>query len=175
MSYRIKDVIFSAGQVQAKVRELAGRISADYRGKNPIVTGILKGAWLFHADLVRALDVPCEIDFIKISSYGKGTTPSGTLRFDLDFSLPLEGRHVLLVEDIVDTGLTLHTLLAGLASRGPADVRVCALLDKAERRKVSVPIDYLGFPIPDVFVVGYGLDCAEQYRGLDHIASVEEA
>jgi hypoxanthine phosphoribosyltransferase len=173
MTWRLKDTVLTEEAIQARVAELAAQINRDYGGLEPVVACVLKGAWVFHADLVRRLDPPLEVDFIKISTYGNATRPTGQIRFDLDFSTALEGRHLLVVEDIVDTGRTLSYLLGELAARKPASVKLCALLDKPDRREVEVSVDYLGFSIPDVFVVGYGLDCAEQFRSLPHVASVE--
>jgi hypoxanthine phosphoribosyltransferase len=175
MEYRVKETLISWERIAIRVGELAADIQRDYEGKGLLLVGVLKGAWIFLADLARLVDLPgVEVDFIRISSYGSGTRPSGELRFDLDFSLPLEGKNVLIVEDIVDTGNTLSTLMDVLRARGPASVKICALLSKPSRREVEVPVDYVGFTIPDEFVVGYGLDCAEQYRTLPGIVTVEE-
>ena len=148
-------------------------IARDYAGKNPLMIGVLKGACAFLSDLIRAVDIPLSIEFMAISSYGSAMRTSGEVRILKDLDVAVEGRHILVVEDIVDTGLTLNYLLANLKSRGAASVKLAALLDKFERREKQVQIDYLGFPIPDKFVVGYGLDYAERYRNLPYIAVVK--
>ncbi|MGI6101816.1 MAG: hypoxanthine phosphoribosyltransferase, partial [Bacillota bacterium] len=155
--------------IKAKVRELGEAISRDYQGKRPMVVGILKGSLVFMADLIRSVTIPLSIDYVAISSYGRSTDSSGVVRIIKDLDEPIEGRHVLVVEDIVDTGLTLRYLLDNLQSRGPASLKVCTLLDKPSRRKVDIVPDYNGFEIPDEFVVGYGLDYAENYRNMPFI------
>ena len=156
------------------MRELAGEISFDYRDREEVIlVGILKGAFVFLADLVRFLSVPARVDFMCVSSYGKATTTSGVVRILKDLDESVEGRHVLLVEDIVDTGLTLQYLKDNLETRGAASVEVCVLLDKQERRLIDVPLDYCGFTVPDRFLVGYGLDYRERYRHLPYIAILE--
>jgi len=161
--------LISEDQLKAKVRELAEVISKDYAGKELLVIGVLRGAFIFMADLVRELKVPVTVDFIAVSSYGDATETSGIVRILKDLDENIEGRHVLLVEDIIDTGLTLRYLYEYLQARGPASLRVCTLLDKPERRKVEFQPDYNGFTIPDYFVVGYGLDCGQRYRNLKGI------
>ena len=156
--------------IQARIRELGAEISRDYAGRNPLLIGVLKGAFIFLSDLMRAIEIPLGIEFIAISSYGAEMRTSGEVRILKDLDVAIEGRHILVVEDIVDTGLTLSYLLANLKSRGAESVKLAALLDKYERREKDVPIDYLGFKIPDKFVVGYGLDFAERYRNLPFIA-----
>jgi hypoxanthine phosphoribosyltransferase len=163
-------VLLPEAQIQARIKELGQQITRDYAGKNPLLIGVLKGACFFLSDLLRAIDTRLGIEFMAISSYGSSTRTSGEVRIMKDLDVPIEGRHILVVEDIVDTGLTLSYLLANLASRGAASVKLAALLDKYERRQKEVPIDYLGFQIPDEFVVGYGLDFAERYRNLPFIA-----
>lgn len=165
--------LISEDEIREKVRELGATISSDYDGKTIHIVGILKGAWMFMADLVRHLTVPVSTDFIAIASYGSGTETSGTIRLLSDIHNPIEGKHVLLVEDIVDTGLSLQYLLNILASRLPDSLKVCALLDKPDRHRVDVDIDYLGFTVPDKFVVGYGIDYDEQLRNLPYIGYVE--
>lgn len=165
----LSHVLLTEAEIQQKVAEMARRISADYEGKNPLLVGILKGAVLFCADLFRAISVPAAIDFMAVSSYGASTRSSGVTRILKDLDQGLEGRHVLLVEDIVDTGLTLRYLREYLGNRGPASLRVAVLLDKPSRRQVQVDVDYRGFEIPDEFVVGYGLDFNERYRNLPYI------
>jgi len=162
-------ILVSHEQVQSKIQELGAQISKDYAGKDLVLVGILKGAALFTSDLFRAITIPCELDFMRISSYGASTKSTGVHRVLLDLDYTLEGRHVLIAEDIVDTGLTIKFLREYLAQRSPASLRVAALLDKPSRRKVDVQVDYRGFEIPDYFVVGNGLDFAEKYRNLRDI------
>ena len=156
-------------EIRARIKELGAEITRDYAGLNPLLIGVLKGACFFLSDLLRAIDTRVSIEFMAISSYGSSTRTSGEVRIMKDLDVAIEGRHILVVEDIVDTGLTLSYLLANLASRGAASVKLAALLDKHERRQKEVKIDYLGFQIPDEFVVGYGLDFAERYRNLPFI------
>jgi hypoxanthine phosphoribosyltransferase len=163
-------VLLSEGQIQARVKELGAEIAHDYAGQNPLLIGVLKGACFFLTDLLRSIDARVGIEFMAISSYGASTRTSGEVRILKDLDVAVEGRHLIVVEDIVDTGLTLSYLLANLKSRGAASVKLVALLDKFERREREVEIDYLGFQIPDHFVVGYGLDFAERYRNLPFIA-----
>jgi hypoxanthine phosphoribosyltransferase len=165
----IKEVLISEEQIQAKVKELAEQLSRDYRGKNPVLVGVLNGAFVFLADLTRRLDLECTIDFVAWSSYGKDTSSSGIFRIMKDLETNVESRHVLIIEDIIDTGLTLHYLLDTIRARKPASVKVVALLDKPSRRRIEAKADYLGFQVPDAFVVGYGLDFAQSYRNLPFI------
>lgn len=167
------EVLITAERIQERIAELGAEIARDYAGENPLMIGVLKGACTFLSDLMRAADIPLGIEFMAISSYGSAMRTSGEVRILKDLDVAIEGRHILVVEDIVDTGLTLNYLLANLKSRGAASVKLAALLDKHERREKEVPIDYLGFPIPDKFVVGYGLDFAERYRNLPYIAVVK--
>jgi hypoxanthine phosphoribosyltransferase len=164
------ETLIPAEKIQNRIRELGAEIARDYSGRNPLLIGVLKGAFLFLSDLMRAADIPLNVEFIAISSYGAEMRSSGEVRILKDLDVAIEGRDILVVEDIVDTGLTLSYLLANLKSRGAASVKLAALLDKYERREKEVPIDYLGFKIPDKFVVGYGLDFAERYRNLPFIA-----
>ena len=164
------EVLIPAEKIQSRIRELGAEIARDYAGRNPLLIGVLKGAFIFLSDLMRAADLPLNVEFIAISSYGAEMRTSGEVRILKDLDVAIEGRHILVVEDIVDTGLTLSYLLANLKSRGAESVKLAALLDKYERREKEVPIDYLGFKIPDKFVVGYGLDFAERYRNLPFIA-----
>ena len=164
------EVLLSEVQLQTRIKELGAEITREYAGLNPLLIGVLKGACFFLSDLLRSIDTRLGIEFIAISSYGTSTRTSGEVRILKDLDVPIEGRHILVVEDIVDTGLTLSYLLANLESRGAASVKLAALLDKFERREKDVKIDYLGFKIPDAFVVGYGLDYAERYRNLPFIA-----
>jgi len=167
------EVLISSDEIQKRIGEMGADIARDYAGKNPLMIGVLKGACTFLSDLIRAADIQLGIEFIAISSYGAAMRTSGEVRILKDLDVAIEGRHILVVEDIVDTGLTLSYLLANLKSRGAASVKLAALLDKFERREKDVPIDYLGFKIPDKFVVGYGLDFAERYRNLPYIGVVK--
>jgi hypoxanthine phosphoribosyltransferase len=162
--------LFSAEQIQMRISELGAEIARDYAGRNPLLIGVLKGACIFISDLMRAADLKLGVEFMGISSYGSQTRTSGEVRITKDLDVPIEGRDILVVEDIVDTGITLSYLLQNLHSRGAQSVKLVALLDKFERREREVEINYLGFKIPDAFVVGYGLDFAERYRNLPYIA-----
>ncbi|WP_370814896.1 hypoxanthine phosphoribosyltransferase [Butyricicoccus pullicaecorum] len=165
----IQEVLFSEQQLADKVAELGARISADYEGKNPLVVSVLKGSYVFMADLTRKITIPCNVDFMAVSSYGEGTKTTGEVQIIKDIGSKIDGRHLIIVEDILDSGVTLSFLMKILKARGAASIRLCTLLSKPERRKVDVPVDYLGFEIPDAFVVGYGLDYAEKYRNLPYI------
>jgi hypoxanthine phosphoribosyltransferase len=169
----IGEVLVESEQLQRRVAELGDEISRDYAG-GVLLIGILKGAVLFLADLMRHLRIPCEIDFIAVSSYGSATDSSGVVRILKDLESSIEGRDVLIVEDIIDSGLTLHYLVRSLRARGPRSLEVCALLDKPERRRVELPIRYVGFEIPDRFVIGYGLDHNQRYRNLEYVAVLAE-
>lgn len=164
------EVLLSEQQIQSRIKELGAEITHDYAGRNPLLIGVLKGACFFMSDLLRAIDTRLGIEFMAISSYGSSTRTSGEVRILKDLDVPVEGRDLIVIEDIVDTGLTLSYLMSNLKSRGAASVKLVALLDKHERRERDVEIDYLGFQIPDHFVVGYGLDFAERYRNLPFIA-----
>jgi hypoxanthine phosphoribosyltransferase len=166
----VGDVLFSAEQIGARIREIGAAISRDYAGRDLVVAGVLRGAAFFLVDLVRALSIPAAVDFIAISSYGSSRETSGVVRIVKDLDEEVAGRDLLVVEDIVDTGLTLGYLLRILRARSPASLKVCTLLDRAVRRLVEPPIAYRGFEIPDTFVVGYGLDYRQQYRNLPYIA-----
>jgi hypoxanthine phosphoribosyltransferase len=165
----IKEVLITAEQIEEKVKDLAARISRDYRDRDPVLVGVLNGAFVFLSDLMRHLDIPCTVDFVSWSSYGRDTSTTGVFRIMKDLETNVESKHVLVVEDIIDTGLTLHYLLDTIRARRPASVKIAALLDKPSRRKIEAKADYLGFQIPDVFVVGYGLDFAQRYRNLPFI------
>ena len=165
----LEDVLLPAEKIRVRVEEMGAAIAAEYAGKNPLLVCILKGASPFHADLIRSIHIPLAVDFIAVASYGQSTKTTGEVKLIKDLDKSLTERHVLIVEDIVDTGLTLNYLKHLLENRGPASVRICALLSKPARRIVEVPIDYLGFEIPDEFVVGYGLDYSERYRNLPYI------
>ena len=169
------ETIVEADELQARVRELGAEISRDYGRREVLLLGVLKGAVFFLADLMRAVDVPCELDFMAVSSYGSLTDSSGVVRILKDLDSPIEGKDVLIVEDIVDSGLTLNYLLRNLRGRDPRSLEVCALLVKPGRRKIDLPIRYVGFEIPNRFVVGYGLDLDQRYRNLPYVAAVEDA
>ena len=166
-------VLVSEEQLQERISEIAREVSADYEGRAPLLVGVLKGAIFFIADLVRRLSVPCEIDFMAVSSYGSAAHSSGVVRILKDLDIPIAGRHVLVVEDIIDSGLTLSYLMKNLASRNPASLEICALLTKPGHRRLNMPTRYVGFDLPDVFVIGYGLDHAEHFRELPYIAELE--
>ena len=170
----VGEVLVSAVALQEKVAELGERISRDYAGRPLLLVGVLKGAVFFLSDLMRHVEIPVEIDFMAVASYGSATDSSGVVRILKDLDAAIEGRDVLIVEDIVDSGLTLQYLLRNLGSRNPRTLEVCALLVKPERRKVELPIRYVGFEIEDRFVVGYGLDYAERYRNLPFVAALEK-
>ena len=168
----IGEILVQADELQHRIKEMAAEVSRDYRGRDLLLIGVLKGAVFFLADLMRELDVPCEVDFMAVSSYGSSTDSSGVVRILKDLDAPLEGRNVLIVEDIVDSGLTLQYLMRTLEARNPASIEVCALLTKPERRKVDMPARYVGFEIPDKFAIGYGLDYDERYRNLPYVATL---
>jgi hypoxanthine phosphoribosyltransferase len=170
----IGEILVQQDDLQHRVQVLGERISADYAGRSLLLVGVLKGAMFFLSDLMRRLEVPCEVDFMAVASYGSSTDSSGVVRILKDLDASIEGRHVMIVEDIVDSGLTLSYLLRTLNAREPASLEVCALLTKPERRKVELPIRYVGFEIPNRFVIGYGLDHAERYRNLPYVAVLEE-
>jgi len=167
-------ILFTKDEIAATVGRLAAEISHDYRDKNPILIAVLKGSFMFLADLVRRLDFPLEIEFVRISSYGGGTESSGTVKMAPGALPKIKGRHVLVVEDIIDTGLTSAFLLDYLGRKKPASLKLCSLTDKADRRRVMVNIDYRGLTVPDRFIVGYGLDCDEKYRNLPDIYVLEQ-
>jgi len=173
---RPHEVILSESEIKKKVRELGSEITKDYSHKNPIVIGILKGSVIFMADLIRSIDLPISIDFIAVSSYGSEMKSSGVVRIQYDMKTSIEGRDVLLVEDIVDTGLTLAYLRENLATRHPNSVKVCSLLDKEEARKpdIELKMEYVGFEVPNKFLVGYGLDYDEKYRNLPFVAAISD-
>jgi hypoxanthine phosphoribosyltransferase len=170
---RIGEILVQADELQHRISEMAADVSRDYQGKDLLLIGVLKGAVFFLADLMRQIEIPCEVDFMAVSSYGSSTDSSGVVRILKDLDAPLEGRNVLIVEDIVDSGLTLQYLMRTLEARNPASIEVCALLTKPERRKVDAPARYVGFEIPDKFAIGYGLDYAERYRNLPYVATLE--
>ena len=166
--------LLSRAEIDSAVKRLASEITRDYHDKNPLLIGILKGSFMFLADLVRLLDFPLELEFVRLSSYGGGRQTSGRVRVVQGLRSAVRGRHVLVVEDIVDTGITVAFLMDYLKKRKTASLRLCALTDKPSRRRVPADIDYLGFTVPDKFLVGYGLDCDEKYRNLPDICYLEE-
>ena len=168
----VGEILVQPDDLSRRVRELGAQITQDYEGRDLLLVGILKGAVFFLSDLMRALTVPCEVDFMALASYGSSTDSSGVVRILKDLDAPIEGRDVVIVEDIVDSGLTLSYLLRTLRARDPASLEVCALLTKPERRKVDLPIRYVGFDIPNRFAIGYGLDHAERYRNLPYVAAL---
>ncbi|MDP9228579.1 MAG: hypoxanthine phosphoribosyltransferase [Actinomycetota bacterium] len=170
----IGEVLVTEEQLQRRVSELAAEVSRDYQGRELLLVAILKGAVPFLADLMRQLELPCELDFMAVSSYGSSTDSSGVVRILKDLDRPIDGREVLIVEDIIDSGLTLNYLLRSLRARNPASLEVCALLTKPERRRVDLPIRYVGFEIPNRFAVGYGLDLEERFRNLSHVAALRQ-
>ena len=165
----IESILFSEGQLKQRVAELGAQITADYVGKKPVLISVLRGSYIFMADLSRAIDLPCTIDFMSVSSYGAGTKSSGQVEIKKDLSESIEGKDLIIVEDILDSGNTLFYLIQVLKARKPASVRICTVLDKPERRVKDIRADYSGFTIPDAFLVGYGLDYAEKYRNLPYI------
>jgi hypoxanthine phosphoribosyltransferase len=171
----IGETIVQADDLQHRVAELGAQITVDYEGRDPLLVCVLKGAVFFLSDLMRHIEVPCEVDFMAVASYGSATESSGVVRILKDLDMAIEGRHVLIVEDIVDSGLTLQYLMRSLETRGPASLEVCALLTKPSRRAVELPARYIGFEIPDKFAVGYGLDHAERYRNLPYVAALAQS
>jgi hypoxanthine phosphoribosyltransferase len=165
----VKEVLISSKEIEDKVREIGARITEDYRGEKPLLIGILRGAVVVMSDLMRNIDLQCELDFMDISSYGTGTSSSGVVRILKDLEEDITNRHILIVEDIIDTGLTLSYLMRSLHARKPASLEICALLSKPSRRRAELDVRYLGFEVPDEFVVGYGLDYAGAYRNLPDI------
>ena len=170
----IGEVLVSSEDLHRRIGELASEIDGDYAGRDLVLVGVLKGAVMFMADLMRELSAPCEVEFMAVSSYGSATDSSGVVRILKDLDTSIADRDVLIVEDIIDSGLTLHYLLRNLRARDPRSLEVCALLTKPERRRVELPIRYVGFEIPDRFAIGYGLDHAQRYRNLDYVAELEE-
>jgi hypoxanthine phosphoribosyltransferase len=169
----VTEVLIDRETLQRRISELGDEVSADYAGRDLLLVGVLKGAVFFMADLMRGLTIPCEIDFMAISSYGDSTDSSGVVRILKDLDINIEGRDVLVVEDIIDSGLTLSYLMRNLEAREPASLEICALLTKPERREIEVPVRYVGFEIPNRFVIGYGLDFAERYRNLPYVGILD--
>ena len=170
----VGETLVDSERLHARVIELGREMDADYAGRDLVLVGVLKGALIFMADLMRALTVPCEIDLMAVSSYGSATESSGVVRILKDLDTSIAGRDVVIVEDIVDSGLTLQYLLRNLRARDPASLEVCALLTKPDRRRVDLPIRYVGFEIPNRFAIGYGLDHGQRYRNLDYVAVLDE-
>jgi hypoxanthine phosphoribosyltransferase len=170
----VAEVLLEEQALRTRVAELGEEISADYAGRDLLLVGVLKGAVFFMADLMRALTIPCEVDFMAISSYGAASDSSGVVRILKDLDIPLAGREVLVVEDIIDSGLTLSYLMRTLRAREPASLEVCALMTKPARREIDVPVRYVGFEIPNRFVIGYGLDYAERYRNLPYVGILND-
>ena len=170
----VGEILIDKEALGGRIAELGADISADYQGRDLLLIGVLKGAVFFMADLMRKLTIPCEVDFMAISSYGASTDSSGVVRILKDLDINIEGRHVLVVEDIIDSGLTLSYLMRNLESREPATLEVCALLTKPDRREIDVPVRYVGFEIPNRFVIGYGLDFGERYRNLPYVAVLSD-
>ena len=171
----IEHVLFTEEELKARVAEIAARIDKDYAGKEPMLISVLRGSFIFMADLARAITLPCTVDFMAVSSYGSGTTSSGQVKITKDLSESIEGRDIIVVEDILDSGNTLSYLFQLLQARHPASVRLCTLLDKPSRRTKPITADYTGFTVDDLFVVGYGLDYAEKYRNLPYIGILKPA
>ena len=171
----IERVLFTEEELKARVAEIAARIDKDYAGKEPMLISVLRGSFIFMADLARAITLPCTVDFMAVSSYGSGTTSSGQVKITKDLSESIEGRDIIVVEDILDSGNTLSYLFRLLQARHPASVRLCTLLDKPSRRTKPITADYTGFAVDDLFVVGYGLDYAEKYRNLPYIGVLKPA
>lgn len=171
----MEQVLFSEEVLQTKVRELGAEITADYADRHPVCIGVLKGSFVFMADLMREMDFSCRIEFMAVSSYGNQSETTGAVKITQDLDYDIEGRHVILIEDILDSGLTLNYLISYLQVRNPASIKVCTLLDKPDRRRAPITADYIGFSIPDEFVVGYGLDFAQQYRNLPYIGILKPA
>ena len=169
MHNAMERILLSEDQIQARIGELGRQLTADYHGKNPIFVGILKGVVVFFADMIRAIPIDCQIDFMAVSSYGSGTESSGVVRVKKDLSADIEGRHVVILEDILDSGLTLRHTVDYLMTQHPASLKICTFLDKPDRRRAEIPADYVGFTIPNLFVVGYGLDFDERYRNLPYV------
>lgn len=169
MKQDIEKVLLSEEEIAAKVKELGAQIAKDYADKNPLIVSVLRGSFVFMADLVRAIDVPCTVDFMSVSSYGSSTTSSGEVKITKDFDVSIESRHLIIVEDILDSGRTLSYLMKTLKARGAASIALCTFLDKPERRVVPVEVAYKGFTVPDAFIVGYGLDYDQRYRNLPYV------
>ena len=171
----VDHVLITEQQLDERIKEMGHQIAEDYQGEPLTIVGILKGAVIFFADLARAIDLPLQMDFMSVSSYGSGTTSSGVVKIIKDLDADVTGRHILLVEDIIDTGITLAYLKEYLSNRGARSVKICTLLDKPTRREKAVHVDYIGFTMPDEFLIGYGVDYAENYRNLPYVASLKRS
>ena len=169
MHEHVESILYSEEQLRERVKELGAQITADYAGKEPVLASVLRGSYIFMADLTRAIDLPVTVDFMAVSSYGAGTKSSGQVEIKKDLSDSIEGRDLIIVEDILDSGNTLYYLMEILRARKPASIRICTLMDKPDRRTKPIVADYVGFTIPDAFVVGYGLDYDEKYRNLPYV------
>ncbi len=175
MMQDIQTVLFSEEEIAEKVTKIGAQITEDFADKNPLVISVLRGSFIFMADLVRAIKVPCEVDFMSVSSYGSGTVSSGEVKINKDLENSIEGRHIIVVEDILDSGRTLSYLMKILKSRGAASISLCTFLDKPDRRVVPVEVNYRGFEVPDEFIVGYGLDYDQRYRNLPFVGVLKPA
>jgi hypoxanthine phosphoribosyltransferase len=173
MPHQGLDILITEEKIKKRVKELGEMISSDYSGREIVVIGILKGAWIFMADIVREMSMPVSCDFLGVSSYHDSTVSSEEVKLVSDIRVPVGGRDVLLIDDIIDTGFSIKFIKEYLQSKGPSSIKLCVLLDKPSRRKVDIDVDYRGFTIPDRFVVGYGLDCGEKYRNLPYIAALQ--
>ena len=169
----ISQILFTEDQIKNRIFQLAETINEDYRHKYPIFVGVLKGVFIFMADLLRAIEIDCDVDFLAISNYSNDARTRGVVRLVKDLDIPIEGRHVLFIEDVIDTGLTLHYLLRNLNERNPASLKVCTLFNKPTRRLIELPIQYKGFDLPDKFIVGYGLDYNERFRNLPYVGIIK--
>lgn len=169
----ISQVLFNEEQIKFRISEIASQINDDYQDKHPVFVGVLKGVFIFMADLLRKIEIDCDVDFLAISNYSNDARNRGMVRLVKDLEISIEGRHVLFIEDVIDTGLTLNFLLRNLQERNPASLRVCTLFNKASRRLIELPIQYKGFDLPDKFVVGYGLDYNEKYRNLPYVGIIK--
>ncbi|HHV38848.1 MAG TPA: hypoxanthine phosphoribosyltransferase [Tepidimicrobium sp.] len=174
MRQAIKKVLVTSEEINARIKELGDQITKDYQGKDLMLVGILKGAVIFMSELMKNIDMPIMMDFMAVSSYGKSSKPTGAVRIIKDLESSIEDKDILIIEDIIDTGLTLSYLVDNLEKRGASSVKICTLLDKPDRRRTDVPVHYRGFLVPDEFIVGYGLDYAEQYRNLPFVAALKE-
>jgi len=175
MEKDIARILIPKEEIAKRVRELGAVITADYQGRTPVLVGILKGSVIFMSDLARAIDLPCSFEFMQVSSYGSGSKTTGAVKILLDLNCDIAGQDVIIVEDILDSGLTLSYLLAQLRTRSPASLKICTLLDKPARHRVDIPVDYLGFTVEDAFLVGYGLDYAGRYRNLPYVGELSRA
>ncbi len=175
LSNDIQEILLSTGQIQGRVAQLGQAITRDYLGRNPLLVGVLKGVLFFMADLLRTINIPVEMDFIAVTSYSPETRDSGVVRMVKDLEIPIHGRHVLFIEDVIDTGLTLNYILQNLRARQPASLEVCVLFNKPEHRFMEIPLKYKGFDLPDQFVVGYGLDYREKYRNLPFLGLLKSS